>query len=359
MTDSNSLNAIREMTNLYENRLSKFITTLDLNKKSELASTMATISTNLNETCEKANLYQGPIESVLSEVSIASILNEKSESIHATEFDSTSQNETLQQTNLNDYPIESLVVDVNRSSIVNENSELIIEELNRKISNECNMNMTGYSSNYKSNNISSANQVARSEVSISKGDSMFDKEKIISKEKRKIQNDICSGEDTSFFYKTRKQLYQDEAKHTVNNVSNNSNNLINDLSRKKSGEYNENVNNDLSQYLSNGFQKKKEELSETDEIFVSEMSTSYVDEGSSKNNFRSVDNVTKDGRKHFLSRLSAMYGKISRVIDSTISIENSDLFKDIDEKLSDEDANGENIIDGLSNYLSNHFPLIN
>jgi len=54
-----------------------------------------------------------------------------------------------------------------------------------------------------------------------------------------------------------------------------------------------------------------------------------------------------------------MYGKISRVIDSTISIENSDLCKNIDEKLSDDDANGENIIDGLSNYLSNHFPLIN
>jgi len=37
--------------------------------------------------------------------------------------------------------------------------------------------MTGYSSNYKSNNISSGNQVAGSEVSISKGDSMFDKKK--------------------------------------------------------------------------------------------------------------------------------------------------------------------------------------
>jgi len=48
--------------------------------------------------------------------------------------------------------------------------------------------------------------------------------------------------------------------------SNNKNNLINDLSRKKSGNYNENVNNDLSQYLSNGFQNKKEELSETDKI---------------------------------------------------------------------------------------------
>jgi len=104
------------------------------------------------------------------------ILNEKSESIHATKFDSTNQNETLQQTNLNHYPIISVVVDINTSSIVNENSELIIEELNQKISNECNINMTRYSSNYKSNIISSANQVARSETFYLKGDSMFDKE---------------------------------------------------------------------------------------------------------------------------------------------------------------------------------------